>query len=77
MSADQKRIGTALLMTRMPVSPLDDLLSISRELSAGMAAAPEAGIVHGDLKPENVWHSRLPTCSRSWSRSARSIPTAW
>jgi alkyl hydroperoxide reductase subunit AhpC len=33
---------------------LDDLLSIGHQLSAGMAAAHEGGIVHGDLKPENV-----------------------
>ena len=33
---------------------LDDLLSISRQIAAGMAVAHEAGIVHGDLKPENV-----------------------
>jgi serine/threonine protein kinase len=34
--------------------PLDEMLSISRQIAAGMAAAHEAGIVHGDLKPENV-----------------------
>jgi len=33
---------------------LDDLLSISRQIAAGMAVAHEAGIIHGDLKPENV-----------------------
>ncbi len=33
---------------------LDDRLSISRQIAAGMAVAHEAGIVHGDLKPENV-----------------------
>ncbi len=33
---------------------LDDLLSISRQLAGGMAAAHDAGIIHGDLKPENV-----------------------
>jgi alkyl hydroperoxide reductase subunit AhpC/predicted Ser/Thr protein kinase len=33
---------------------LEELLSISRQMAAGMAAAHEAGIVHGDLKPENV-----------------------
>ncbi len=32
----------------------ESLLSISRQIAAGMAVAHEAGIVHGDLKPENV-----------------------
>ena len=45
---------TLTTMTRAGSLPLDELLSISRQLAAGMAAAHEAGIVHGDLKPENV-----------------------
>jgi alkyl hydroperoxide reductase subunit AhpC/predicted Ser/Thr protein kinase len=32
----------------------ESLHSIARQLAAGMAAAHGAGIVHGDLKPENV-----------------------
>jgi alkyl hydroperoxide reductase subunit AhpC/predicted Ser/Thr protein kinase len=32
----------------------ESLHSIARQLAAGMAAAHAAGIVHGDLKPENV-----------------------
>jgi alkyl hydroperoxide reductase subunit AhpC/predicted Ser/Thr protein kinase len=32
----------------------DALLSVARQLAAGMAAAHAHGIVHGDLKPENV-----------------------
>jgi alkyl hydroperoxide reductase subunit AhpC len=34
--------------------PAESLHSIARQLAAGMAAAHAAGIVHGDLKPENV-----------------------
>lgn len=34
--------------------PPELLHSIARQLAAGMAAAHGAGIVHGDLKPENV-----------------------
>ena len=34
--------------------PPDSLQLIARQLAAGMAAAHAAGIVHGDLKPENV-----------------------
>jgi len=33
---------------------LDELLDVSRQVAAGMAAAHDAGIVHGDLKPENI-----------------------
>ena len=33
---------------------LNELLSISLQTAAGIAVAHEAGIVHGDLKPENV-----------------------
>jgi alkyl hydroperoxide reductase subunit AhpC len=37
----------------------DSLLLIARQLASGMAAAHAAGIVHGDLKPENVMVTAL------------------
>jgi alkyl hydroperoxide reductase subunit AhpC len=33
---------------------IDNLISIARQLATGMAAAHAGGIIHGDLKPENV-----------------------
>lgn len=41
-------------LARREPQPLDELLAISRQIAAGMAVAHEAGIVHGDLKPENI-----------------------
>jgi alkyl hydroperoxide reductase subunit AhpC len=44
-------------LSSLPLSgamPLEELLAISRQIAAGMAAAHEAGIIHGDLKPENI-----------------------
>ena len=34
--------------------PAESLLSITRQIASGMAAAHAEGVVHGDLKPENV-----------------------
>lgn len=47
--------GQSLLnASRGKTLPTDELLNISRQIAAGMASAHDAGIVHGDLKPENI-----------------------
>lgn len=33
---------------------VDDLLHFARQIAGGLAAAHDAGIVHGDLKPDNI-----------------------
>src|SRR5262249_34979280 len=41
-------------LARAEPLPLESQLAIARQIAAGMAAAPAASLVHGDLKPENV-----------------------
>jgi serine/threonine protein kinase len=35
--------------------PLADVLRIGREISQGLAAAHERGLIHRDIKPANIW----------------------
>ncbi len=35
--------------------PLSEVLRISKEITAGLAAAHECGLIHRDIKPANVW----------------------
>jgi len=41
-------------LLRQGVPALDEQLVIGRQIAAGMATAHESGIIHGDLKPDNV-----------------------
>jgi serine/threonine-protein kinase len=51
-------------LKRPPALGVDEVLSLSREICGGLAAAHAKGIVHRDLKPSNVFLARLPDGSR-------------
>src|SRR5262249_25908688 len=42
-------------LQREPRLPVAEVLRISRETAAGLAAAHERGLIHRDIKPANLW----------------------
>lgn len=38
--------------------PIDDVLKIGREVASGLAAAHQQGLIHRDIKPDNIWLER-------------------
>jgi WD40 repeat protein/serine/threonine protein kinase len=55
-------------LQRDRVLPVAEVLRIGREISAGLAAAHEGGVIHRDVKPANIWleapRSPLSPCGR-------------
>ena len=48
-------------LTHEPGAPLEDLLKIAVQLADGLEAAHELGIIHGDIKPANIFLSQKGT----------------
>jgi serine/threonine-protein kinase len=46
--------------------PLSEALDVLRQMSKGLEAAHNAGIVHRDIKPANVMLTRLPDTARAY-----------
>jgi serine/threonine protein kinase len=42
-------------LKREPRPPLTEVMRIGREMAEGLAVAHAAGLIHRDVKPENVW----------------------
>ena len=56
-------------LSRQPVLALPDVLRIGREIAAGLAAAHAAGVIHRDIKPDNIWLEALADCRMPESAS--------
>ena len=56
-------------LSRQPVLALPYVLLIGREIAAGLAAAHAAGVIHRDIKPDNIWLEAPADCRMPESAS--------
>ncbi|MFO0695306.1 MAG: serine/threonine-protein kinase [Polyangiales bacterium] len=55
----------AVLRAKSPLGPAE-ALELARQVAAGLDAAHDAGVVHRDLKPQNLFHALLPSGRKVW-----------
>jgi len=72
------------LVTGTPLSrlsdgrmPLDELISVAAQASSALAAAHAQGIVHGDLKPDNIIRREDGFSEDLWILVWRGRSRAW
>ena len=56
----------AQILRERQLLPLDEIVRLVREVATGLEAARVAGIVHRDIKPQNLFRAELGGSTRLW-----------